>query len=264
MRRLAAYITVLLVVLAVALAGCNNGETPSPQPPELDGSQWALRSLDGEELVAGSHISIYFRDGSFWGNGGCNIYGGDYATEDPDSLTISGVGYTDVGCLSPPGVMEQEAAYFDALGEVAFCSVADGRLEISDSDHQKRLVFDRKPEYAMEPADLVGTSWLLVSTDGEEVTEGLSITLSFDSDTIASGRAGCFDYTLPYEASGDDIRCGMDNTRDGELAFELEREALDYIESLAWGANYRLAEGRLEIFTARGETLVYEPSYDHD
>ena len=264
MKRLVAYITVLLVVLGVAaLAGCDGGETSPAQPPELNGSQWALRSINGSELIEDSHISIYFGNGSFWGSAGCNIYGGDYSVEAPDILVIpSGVGSTDMACTSPAGVMEQEDAYIDALCDAAFYGIAGGQLEISDSAHQGLLVFEREPEYPMEPADLVGTSWILVSTDGDYVTEGLAITLSFDSDTIASGRAGCFDYELHYEASGDDIRWGMSTIRNGELPPELEIEALQYTDSLMWGANYRLAEGRLEIFTARGETLLFEPFSD--
>lgn len=260
MKRLAAYITVILVVLGtMSVVGCDGGETLTNEPPiELDGSQWSLHSIDGSELVEGSHISIYFRDGSFWGNAGCNSYGGDYSTEAPDILIVSGCAMTEMACSSPEGVMEQESAYLDSLCDAAFYHVTAEQLEISDSANQ-RLLFERKPEYPMEPADLVGTSWLLVSMDGDGVTEGLSITLSFDSDSVASGSAGCFDYELNYEASGDDIRWGMSTSRNGELSPELEHEALQYTDSIMWGANYRLAEGRLEIFTARGETLVFEP-----
>jgi heat shock protein HslJ len=264
MKRLSTYITVLLVVLsAVSLAGCDSGETqPDETPVELDGTQWALHSINGSELVEGSHISLYFRDGSFWGYAGCNIYGADYSTEAPNILIVSGCTMTGMACSSPAGVMEQESAYIDSLCNAAFYHATGERLEISDSANQGLLLFDRKPEYPMESADLVGTSWLLVSMDGDDVTEGLSITLSFDSNSVASGSAGCFDYELNYEASGDDIRWGMSTGRNGELSPELEHEALQYTDSIMWGANYRLAEGWLEIFTAQGETLVYEPLGD--
>ena len=260
MKRLAVCITVLLVGLgAAALAGCDGEETPPAQAPELDGSQWALRSINGSELVEGSYISLYFRDGSFRSSGGCNIYSGDYSTEAPDIFIVSGGSVTEMGCLSPEGVMEQESVYIAVLFDAAFYRIVDGCLEISDSNNQHLLVFDGIPEYPMEPADLVGTSWRLVSMDGDDVTEGLSITLSFDSDSVASGSAGCFDYELNYEASGDDISWGMSTSRSGELSPELEAEALRYTDSVMWSANYLLTEGQLEIFTARGETLVFEP-----
>ena len=155
--------------------------------------------------------------------------------------------------------MEQEDAYLDFLYDVTLYRITGNNLEIGITANQRQLVFERKPEYPMETADLVGTSWLLVSMDGDDITEGLAITLSFDSDSIASGRAGCFDYELHYQASGDDISWGMTSRRSGELSSRLENEALRYTDSLMWGANYRLSEERLEIFTLRGETLVYEP-----
>ena len=110
--------------------------------------------------------------------------------------------------------------------------VTGEQLEIYSSDKQKLLIFERKPEYPMNPADLVGTSWQLISINGDQVIEGLSIMLTFDSDSEASGRAGCFDYELPYEASGDDIRWGMKTERNGELPQELEFQALRYIDSI--------------------------------
>lgn len=117
----------------------------------------------------------------------------------------------------------------------------------------------------MNPADLVGTSWQLVSMNGEQVTEGLSITLTFDSDSEASGRAGCFDYMLvDYEANGDDIRWGMIGKRNGELPQELEFQALHYTDSIMWGANYRLTKDSLEIYMAKGDTLVYKSSKEEN
>jgi heat shock protein HslJ len=272
MKRLSAHITVLLVLLwAIGAVGCDSGERQSTLSlqddsisRELDGTQWALHSIKGSELIEDSHISLYFRDGSFWGYSGCNIYGGDYSTEAPDILIISGGSVTTMACPSPEGVMEQEDAYLDSLYDAAFYHVTGKHLEIDDSANQGSLLFERKPEYPMDPADLVGTSWLLVSTDGDYVTEGLTITLVFDSDSIASGSAGCFDYELQYEASGDDIRWGMRTARNGELSPELEFEALQYTDSIMLGANYRLTEEWLEIFTARGETLVFEPLYSQD
>ncbi len=262
MKRLFAKTMILLLVLSAAgLVGCDSGETPADVTPvELDGSQWVLHSIDDSELIKGSHISLYFRgDGSFWGYAGCNIYGGDYSTEAPDILIISGCTMTEMACYSPAGVMEQESVYIDSLCNAAFYHATGEQLEIGSAANQSQLVFERKPEYPMEPADLVGTSWRLISVDGDDVTEGLAITLFFDSDSVASGSAGCFDYELHYQASGDDIRWGMTTSRNGELPFRLENEALRYTDSLMWGANYRLSEEQLEIFTSRGETLVYEP-----
>ena len=165
-----------------------------------------------------------------------------------------------MACTSPEGVMEQEEEYWEAITDAAFYSVADNRLEIDDAMHQKLLVFEKIEEFPMNPADLVGTGWQLVTMNGDQILEGLSITLTFDSDSVASGRAGCFSYRLSiYIASGDDIRWGIASGRIGvsELPQELESQALSYTDIIAKGANYRLSAERLEILTAKGDVLVY-------
>ncbi|MBA7678912.1 hypothetical protein ES703_87192 [subsurface metagenome] len=256
MKKLLTLIVILLMLLSVILTpqtGCNS------EPDELDGTQWSLIEINGNELIEDSYISLYFRDEGVWGCGGCNIYYGDYSTEDPNILRIPGVGRTEEGCISPEGVLEQEAEYWDAITDAAFYSIADNKLEIDNAMNQKLLVFEKIEELPMNPADLVGTGWQLVSMNGEQILEGLSITLVFDSDSVATGRAGCFSYRLDYTASGDDIRWGTGSWRSGELPQELENQALSYTDIIAKGANYRLTAERLEILTAKGDIMVYNP-----
>jgi hypothetical protein len=100
--------------------------------------------------------------------------------------------------------------------------------------------------------------------NNEPVLKGLSITLSFDRNSQASGVAGCFTYQLPYETTlykleGDDIRWGIMCRRTGELPQTLEYMAGSYTDKIALAANYHLTKDKLEIFTAKGDTLVYKP-----
>jgi heat shock protein HslJ len=242
-------------------------ETIKPLIPDasgLDGTQWSLIEINEKEIIEGSYISLYFRNGSVQGSAGCNVYGADYSTEEPDILEIQMLTMTQMACYFPYGVLEQEEEYLDTLSNAAHYSITYNELEIYSPGNEKLLVFEKIPEYSMDPADLVGTGWQLVSMNGEPVLEGLSITLTFESDSEASGRAGCFDYVLHYTASGDDIGWGMSTRRDGELPRELERQALRYTDSVMWVANYRLATDRLELYTSKGDTLVYEPLEDSD
>jgi heat shock protein HslJ len=230
-----------------------------PVTSGLDGTQWELIEINEKDLIEGSYISLYFRNGSIHGSAGCNTYGADYSIEEPYILKMQMPEMTAMACPSPEGVLEQEQEYVEALSSTAQYSITGSKLEIYGAENKKMLVFERIPEYPMDPADLVGTSWQFVSMNGDPVLEGLSITLSFDSDSEASGRAGCFDYVLFYTASGDDIGWGMRNKRDGELPQELEKQALRYTSSVMWVANYCLATDRLELYTSKGDTLVYEP-----
>ncbi len=260
MKKLITPIAVLFALLCIpGIVACSCSEEEAQSTPELDGSRWSLIEINEKELIAGSHISLYFRNGSVQGSAGCNTYGAEYSTEETDVLKIQMLQMTLLGCPSPEGVLEQEQEYLENLSSAARYSVTDNKLEIYGPGNKKLLVFERLPEYSMDPADLVGTRWQLVSMNGDPVIEGLSITLNFDSDSEASGRAGCFDYMLPYTASGDDIRWGMRTKRDGELSRELESQALRYTDIIMWGANYRLTTEQLEIFTSKGDTLVYRP-----
>jgi len=270
-KKLLTLIVILLMLLLILNAiACGNNEKETQSTPtlqddgisiELDGTQWSLIEINGNELIEDSYISLYFRDEGVWGCGGCNIYYGDYSTEAPDILRIPGVGRTEEGCISPEGVLEQEADYWDTITDAAFYSVTDNKLEIDNAMNQKLLVFEQIEELPMNPADLVGTGWQLVSMNGDQILEGLSITLTFDSDSEASGRAGCFSYRLNYTASGDDIWWGIGSWRIGvsELPQELESQALSYTYIISKGANYRLTAEQLEIFTAKGDIMVYNP-----
>jgi heat shock protein HslJ len=253
MSKLIRLITVLLVLLLIPGAiACKNS---SP----LEGTRWSLIEINGGELVDGTYISLSFYGSSAEGNGGCNRYHGEYSTEDPNILNIQEPGHTEEGCVEPEGVMEQEDTYFRALSNAATYEIINDNLVIYGQDNQKLLVFKKIRKFQMDPADLVGTAWQLESMNDTPVPDRLSITLTFNSDNQASGRSGVFEYRLDYTASGDRISWGIASWRTGELPGELETYALDYTDSIASANQYNLAGDRLEIFTSRGDVLVYEP-----
>jgi heat shock protein HslJ len=253
MKKLIRLITVLLVLLLIPGAiACNNSSS-------LEGTRWSLIEINDGELVDDTYISLSFYRGTVEGNGGCNRYHGEYSTEDPNILNIQEPGHTEEGCVEPEGVLEQERAYFRALSNAATYEIIDDNLLIYGKDNQKLLVFKKIRKFQMNPADLIGTAWRLESMNDTPVPDGLSITLAFDTDSEASGRSGVFDYWLDYTASGDRISWGKRVSRAGELPRELETYALDYTDSIASANQYNLAGDRLEIFTSRGDVLVYEP-----
>jgi heat shock protein HslJ len=157
--------------------------------------------------------------------------------------------------------MDQEDGYLAALQEAAAFRVAGDRLEIEYGTGKVTLLYARKARAAMDPSDLLGTAWQLVSLDGAIPIEGSVITLVFDGEGQASGLAGCREYAATYEAEGDRIDF-LSQAMSGDEAC-LADEALyqqegAYTDALTWATNYRLGEGQLEIETARGELLVFE------
>ena len=232
-----------------------------PIDPALDDTKWVLTSLNGNGLPEGSHITLNFAEGAVGGFAGCNAYGGEYTAADGGVLTIPGIGSTAMDCQTPVGVMQQEGAYTDALGNAAAYRVVDDRLEIDNASGETTLVFTRKEEFTMNPSDLVSTQWQLVSMNSSNLIEGSTITLAVYNQNQVRGHAGCRGYVGGYEASGDDIRLlwlTMTGTDCLEQEALMEQEG-QYTTVLGWSANYRLSEERLEIFSERGEVLIFEP-----
>ena len=74
------------------------------------------------------------------GTGGCNSYFGEYEYRDA-ILSISSLGMTEMYCVEPAGVSEQETVYLTTLSLSQLASVADGRLTLTGIGGAT-LVFD--------------------------------------------------------------------------------------------------------------------------
>lgn len=250
----------LSLLLAALPAGCGTPAPPGDQA-SLDGSEWILSKLMGDDLAPGTQITLGFAEGRAGGFAGCNAYGGAYLAG-AGALSISALEMTAQACVEPLGVMAQEAAYLGALQQAAAYRLTGNRLEIEDDAGRLLLVLARKVRAEMDPADLLRTEWQLVSLNGAGPVEGTSITLAFLDDSHATGIAGCRQYAATYEARGDEIRflsqamSGDDTCLTDEALYRQEGQ---YTDALTWATNYRLGEDRLEIDTARGELLVFEP-----
>ena len=249
-------------------------QKPPSIDPVLEDTEWLLTSLNGSSLLEGTNITLNFTDGFLEGFAGCNAYGGGrdsgrYTAADGGILTIAQIAITLQDCHTPEGIMQQEAAYVEALRDAAAYQVTDDRLEIRNAAGETTLVFARKREFVMNPDDLVGTAWQLALMNGRNLIEGSTISLAFHNEYQVSGHAGCRDYVATYEASGEDIKfpsfAMMGDICTGSEAL-MEQEG-EYTTILGWATDYRLnkepalsqPKGQLEILTARGEVLVFEP-----
>jgi len=252
----------LLVLAAAALiTGCTTGGESS-----LAGSKWVLTSMRGETPLPGTQITLVFEEQSLSGFAGCNAYGGasdsgKYTATDDGKLTLPLLALTLQLCEGPEGVMQQERAYVESLSNAAAYRLTDDRLEIHDAEGDTMLVFSKQEEFAMDPADLLSTEWRMVSMDGRNLIEGSTITLAFHDENQISGHAGCRGYVAVYQATGDDM--GIEWVAMTESACRsaeaLQRQEEEYTTILGWATNYRLSQGQLEILTARGEVLLFEP-----
>jgi heat shock protein HslJ len=136
------------LMLASLLAACSADSRSfrHSASPDLVGTEWTLVSLDGGSLIADTEITLSIQEAYLGGTMTCNNYGGGpdsgaYAASGESGLAIAQLAVTVQLCSEPEGIMEQEAAYIEALHAAATYRVAGDRLEIVDAGGSTRLVF---------------------------------------------------------------------------------------------------------------------------
>jgi heat shock protein HslJ len=123
-RRIRMKIRIVLLLALLALAACQPATS-------LEGTTWALESLGGKALVAGSQITATFdaANKQVSGAAGCNHYFGSYTLAGA-SLSFSAIGSTKMACPGD-GIMNQEQAYLSALQSVSGFRVKGKALQLN-------------------------------------------------------------------------------------------------------------------------------------
>jgi heat shock protein HslJ len=109
------------------------------EPASLTGTDWLLTSYNNgkggmQSVVIGTEISANFsEDGTMSGSAGCNSYSGSYESTE-DTISIGPIANTEMACMDPEGVMEQETQYLTALQNAAVYTIQDDLLEIRDEN----------------------------------------------------------------------------------------------------------------------------------
>jgi heat shock protein HslJ len=99
----------------------------------LDGTEWVLTTLDGSPPVGGTSFTLVFADGGISGKAGCNLYFGDY-DQSGNTLSIPMIGMTEMYCMDPEGVMDQESTYLAILSRLGTFSVDGSQLRLDTAD----------------------------------------------------------------------------------------------------------------------------------
>ena len=93
-------------------------------------------------LLAGAEITLALEGGTALGSAGCNTYQAAY-TLDATSLAFEKLTFTEMACLTPESVMEQEGRYLALLRDVTAYHVYGGQLWLV-TDDGRALVFSAK------------------------------------------------------------------------------------------------------------------------
>jgi heat shock protein HslJ len=137
MKHTVLFIALIIAVLLAACALPNGG----PAAGSLEGS-WTLTSMGGKVPIDGSTTTIKFENGEAGGKSGCNSYGGSY-TISGNKLAFSALMQTEMACMEPQGLMEQESAYLQSLSQTASFSAAGDQLELKNAAGEVTLVFSK-------------------------------------------------------------------------------------------------------------------------
>jgi heat shock protein HslJ len=120
----------IMMIAALMLAGCQPAKPARLDP--LNGSAWQLRSASGFTLLPGSQLTAEFLDGQLSGFGGCNRFSGGYQASQ-GQFKVDSLAVTEMACLSPQGIMEQEAQYLNVLSQAAAYQLEGERLLLASS-----------------------------------------------------------------------------------------------------------------------------------
>lgn len=127
-------LSILVLGLVLAACGAEGGEEFS-----LDGTAWQLSTYRKNAPLAGTNPTLAFADGQVSGNASCNSYGGGVQV-DGQQISFGALFSTEMACMDPAGVMEQETDYLQMLMQVNQYEIQDGNLVLFFGDHET-LVF---------------------------------------------------------------------------------------------------------------------------
>lgn len=121
-------VSIIAISILAALVSACVGSSQAVQN-DLENTTWVLASFDDHLPIAGTQLTIQFGDRQLSGRAGCNQYGGDYHAGG-GSIRFEGLHNTEMACMEPEGVMEQERDYLEALMSASSYELVDGGLAI--------------------------------------------------------------------------------------------------------------------------------------
>ncbi len=229
----------------------------------LIGTNWEVISYNnGKEAVVSVMTStqmtaVFGKDGVMAGSAGCNRYSAGFETEG-ENIVIGPAASTEMFCVEPEGIMEQESLYLAAIQNAATYRIDNDRLELRDASGALQASYQ-----AAEQASLPGSAWsLLTHNNGNggmvSTIIGTEITAVFGEDGTLSGSAGCNNYTAGYEIDGDAVTIGpAASTR--KLCAEPEGimdQETQYLAAIQNAATYSIEGERLDIRDVNGSGVA--------
>jgi len=117
--------------------------SPTQHAP-LEGTTWQLTGYNTgsaiTSLIGDTEITAVFEEGQVQGSAGCNSYFGS-AVVDGIALEMGPLANTEMACMEPEGVMDQERGYLTALSSASSFGIDRDTLTVYDTDGVRLLTF---------------------------------------------------------------------------------------------------------------------------
>jgi heat shock protein HslJ len=199
------------VLAALTLTACGTeaaGDGSGSPGGTVDGD-WMLvdATVAGEPLTLPDDrpVTLTVAGDDATGTSGCNSYFGVVEINGA-SVQFTGLGGTEMAC--EPDVMVLEQAYLAALGDVREAAIDGEQLVLTGNGVELR--FD--PVEPVEPAALVGTTWVLETVNSAGDPDGAASSavgkpamLVLSADGTVTGSTGCNDFGGTYEETTDGL-----------------------------------------------------------
>lgn len=118
---------IIAVITGLTLASC--GILPGNEEASLRGTSWKLISYGRKLPIEGKSMTANFDGIEISGSASCNHYFGAYQIKG-DQIRIEGLGWTEMACMDPEGIMDQEQAVMGMLSQAESFSIQGNYLEI--------------------------------------------------------------------------------------------------------------------------------------
>jgi heat shock protein HslJ len=123
------------IVLVISGCGIFSGSLGN----DLNGTSWTLESYGGKSLLGDRAMTAIFESKEVSGSASCNHYFGAYKISG-NQFSVDGLGWTEMACMDPEGIMQQEQEIMAMLGDSASYMINGDNLIISTSNGDQ-LVF---------------------------------------------------------------------------------------------------------------------------
>lgn len=131
--------TPIILIIVLLFSSCSFLDSSGNS--SLNGSSWTLVSYHNQSLIPGTAMTAAFEQNEVSGSASCNHYFGSYSTRD-EQIEIEGLGWTEMACMDPEGIMEQEQEIMKILAKAKSYQVLENELVIHSLEGES-LVFAR-------------------------------------------------------------------------------------------------------------------------